>query len=55
MTEVDDRGQLRFEDVALCGLRGFWQHGFSQLFEVYTPVSQQILGRNAIALRYTSA
>ena len=41
MTEVDDRGQLGFEEVALCGLRGFWQHGFSQLFEVCAPTSQQ--------------
>ena len=45
---VDNRGQLGFEKVALCGLRGFWQHRFSQLFEVYTPVSQQIPSCNFI-------
>jgi hypothetical protein len=33
MTEVDDRGQLGFEEVAVCGLRGFRRHGFSQSIE----------------------
>jgi hypothetical protein len=53
VTEVDDRSQLGFEDVALCGLRGFWQRGFSQLFEVYTPVLQQIRRHNAITYHWT--